>query len=84
MAAAWQLGQDVLRCDVAWRDGQLYWQISHPDLPAQQTRSTVISDLWLSGQPVTWTKLIDGEQSAGLDGAPRLRVDRTAREPARR
>ena len=45
MAAAWQLVQGVLRCDVAWRDGQLYWQISHPDLPGGQTQPAMISDL---------------------------------------
>lgn len=74
MAAAWQLVQGALRCDVAWRDGQLYWQISHPDLPGGQTQPAMISDLAVGRRPVQWTALISVEQNARPDGAPHLAV----------
>jgi hypothetical protein len=74
MTAAWQLALAELRCDVAWRDGQLYWQIGHPDAPGGQTHPAPISDINLDRQPVQWTTLVGVAENNGPDGAPHLQV----------
>jgi hypothetical protein len=74
MTAAWQLALAQISCHIEWRDGQLFWQISHPHAPGRQTLPAPISTLSINHQPVQWTKLIGGEESRDADGAPRLKV----------
>lgn len=74
MTAAWRLQFDDLRCRVAWRDSQLWWQLSHPHLPGGETQPAPVSGLTLHGQPIQWTTLVAAAESHDDQGAPRLTV----------
>ncbi|GIK73770.1 MAG: hypothetical protein BroJett021_27580 [Chloroflexota bacterium] len=73
MTSAWVLEHEELRCQVVWRDHQLYWRINHPHAPGGQTLPAPVSDLTERGQPIQWTKLIAVETDEA-NGAPRLTV----------
>ena len=82
MNATWDLAHEAMRCQVEWRDHQLYWLISHPDAPGGQTHPALVSDISVHHRPVQWTRLIDAEERPGPDGAPHLAVtvaDRSGR-----
>lgn len=74
MTAAWHLTMADLHCHIEWRDGQLWWQFTHPHGPGGQTRPSVISSLSVGHQLVQWTRLLSAQEDAAAVGAPRLAV----------
>jgi hypothetical protein len=74
MTATWQLQQDDLLCHIAWLDGRLHWQLSHPHAPGGRTQLTPLPDITLEGRPAAWAALVAAEETQGPDGAPVLLV----------
>jgi len=74
MSVAWKIESEAMHCHVEWREGQLFWQLSHPDAPDGQTHQASVSDLTVNRQPMQWAKLVDAVEKHDAQGAPRLTV----------
>ena len=65
MTTAWQLSLADLYCRVEWRDGQLYWQIQHPNAPGGQPNQSLMSGRAIDHQPIQCTTLAGGGETEG-------------------
>lgn len=73
MSREWSLLQGDLRCRVLWRNGQLFWQLSHPYAPGGETRLSPVSDITLQGRRTAW-EVVDAIETQDAQGAPRLTI----------
>ncbi|MBP8292936.1 MAG: alpha-galactosidase [Caldilineaceae bacterium] len=74
MNTFWELAHEAMRCRVEWRDGHLFWQISHAHAPGGQTRPSPVSEVRIDTRPVQWTRLLGAQETQGPGAAPRLAV----------
>jgi len=73
MSSEWNLQQGELRCRVLWRNGQLFWQLSHPHAPAGATHLSLVSDITTQGQRIPWV-VVSAAEAQDAQVAPRLTV----------